>query len=439
MKRYLRLFCLLLALLYALAPVALAADNHSGTVDSVVRIYSETSLVQYVNGSYYQQWFAYPSTGTGFAIGRKGEPVNTFITNAHVVTDDVEAVRQELAIYYSDAAFPEGTYQMQDGSFMTVSYQLVIDSYVVFDDLSNNMKQIVRKIVSDKYDLACVSISEKTSDRKPATIGLYDTLPRETKVWAMGFPGLTDVVIGGGQRLTSLPSSTSLCTVTSGEVQVMAENDTDGSIVQHTAEINRGNSGGPLVNEDGYVVGVNTWSYSAGGATQMNVAQTTRQLKQFLDSENITAEYAQVGGLPLATILIIAGTVLVIAGIVLIAVFSGRKKEKIPVVDPSGSRKLVVVGGVLQKDNSFALFPGKKLLIGTDGAQCGLAYPKGTPGVSHEHCSITFDGRTVLVKDESSRYGTYIDGQRLEAGKPTVLHRGHKLGIGSQKEQLILR
>lgn len=434
MKRVLGWLCLALVLSLTLAPLAIAAEGYEKVLDSVVRIFSECTLLRYhddrVVGSY-----TGAKTGSGFAIGKKGENPTTFVTNRHVVDWETS---DWLDVIWQLKDFP-GPHTDENGNFYTTQYVLAdIYNYVVLDDVDTK-KVVARTIVSDKYDLACVVLANPVTERKPATIGLYDSLGRQD-VWALGFPGLSDFVTTGSDSWKSLPSTPAYCKVTEGMTQVMAENDTYGSIVQHSAEISHGNSGGPLVDKNGMVVGVNTWGISEN-AVQANVSQTTKQLKQFLDSENITAEYAQIGSLPIATIAIIATAVLLIVAIILFGVLSDkkRKQDRVRVVDPHGTRNLVVSSGALKAGSSYSLVPGKTFLIGTDSTQCNLVYPKGTPGVSRVHCSVIFDGKTVTVKDENSTYGLYIDQQRLEKNKPTVLHRGHKLSLGSQKETLVLR
>ncbi|MCA9235525.1 MAG: trypsin-like peptidase domain-containing protein [Planctomycetales bacterium] len=54
--------------------------------------------------------------------------------------------------------------------------------------------------------------------------------------------------------------------------------------VQTTAPISAGNSGGPLVNLAGEVVGVNTWTYSSG--QNLNFAISSREVARFLDVAN---------------------------------------------------------------------------------------------------------------------------------------------------------
>lgn len=432
MKRLMRLTCLALAMLVALTPLAMAAEGYEKALNSVVRVYSEGTLQVYVDGEYSGDAAVRQSIGSGFAVGKRGQDAKTFVTNRHVVEWSKSDFREYINLN------PEGMYYDQSGNVVVVSYEVVSKNYILTADLDSK-KQVDRTEVSDKYDLAVLIMNNPIPEREPAEIGMYSDVGVQDVV-ALGFPASSDNTIRGNTQWDTLPSTLNFCTVTKGNTQFVAENDTDGSVIQHTATLNGGNSGGPLVNSRGQVIGVNTWKSNAGDNTY--IAQTTGQLRQFLDLYNIDADYVNIGTLPIGPIAIVAVAALLCAAIIIFAVLSAKKNNRsrdVKVVDPNGSRRLVVNAGTLKAGASYSLIPGKTFTIGTDATLCNLAFPKGTPGVSRLHCSITFDGKTVMVKDENSSYGTYMDDTRLEAGKPTVMHRGHKLGLGSQRESLILR
>src|SRR5262249_15601811 len=89
-------------------------------------------------------------------------------------------------------------------------------------------------------------------------------------VWAIGFPGIAD------RSITSETAFT-LSTVTQGVVgKVMmgraSQRDKVRPVIQHNASINKGNSGGPLFDNCGIVVGVNTF----GAVSTMEVSRDQR-------------------------------------------------------------------------------------------------------------------------------------------------------------------
>lgn len=109
---------------------------------------------------------------------------------------------------------------------------------------------------SAELDLAVLRVSGAAP--RPATIAApAGTIAKGAAVYAMGFPGLAD---GHGLAADA--------TVTGGIVGRLftgawGENDAALSIIQHSAAVNPGNSGGPLFDACGRVVGVNTQSSGA--------------------------------------------------------------------------------------------------------------------------------------------------------------------------------
>jgi S1-C subfamily serine protease len=89
-------------------------------------------------------------------------------------------------------------------------------------------------------------------------------------VVAIGSPGLP----GGTTLLVN--------TVTKGIVSAFRKSETYGLLVQTDVNINHGNSGGPLLNLRGEVIGVNTLGFREGGATGLNFAIFSSEIIQML-------------------------------------------------------------------------------------------------------------------------------------------------------------
>ncbi len=133
----------------------------------------------------------------------------------------------------------------------------------------------------------------KDADDLPYLV-LTDKAKKLQEVIAAGFPGLLNETDEDIQRLAS------------GDLQSMPEPSvTTGSItaqqaprgapvLAHTATISSGSSGGPLVDECGRVVGMNTFVRSRkqdGG--RMNYALGTPSLTNFLKQQNVDAKISQ--------------------------------------------------------------------------------------------------------------------------------------------------
>ena len=58
--------------------------------------------------------------------------------------------------------------------------------------------------------------------------------------------------------------------------------------------------------------------------------------------------------------------------------------------------------------------------------------------VSGEHASLRWTGRSWVVRDLGSRYGTFLNAQPLKAGVPMPIARGGKLAFGRERSTWIL-
>ncbi|TIX51850.1 S1 family peptidase [Alteraurantiacibacter aquimixticola] len=185
------------------------------------------------------------SHGSGFAVN--GE---TIITNAHVVGPAVDDPRLSIGIVPSDGG--ESVY----GRVISVS---------------------------PRNDLALVTT---TSPMRLPPLTIAGNPPGSAgSVTAIGFPMNVDQAQGLGERdiFRAQPPVTSQGFL-SGR-RPSREFDT----VLHTAPIARGNSGGPLVDDCGRVIGVNSFgAESEGTEAEFFFAVTVRELLPFLRANDIT-------------------------------------------------------------------------------------------------------------------------------------------------------
>ena len=115
-----------------------------------------------------------------------------------------------------------------------------------------------RKVwVVPEYDVAVLK-AEKPSSIKPLRL-LSERIGKGANVWSLGYPGKQiENMITFGESGVDWDA-----TLTSGIVSRIFKgtgglNERELTVIQHTAEISQGNSGGPLLDECGNVVGINT-------------------------------------------------------------------------------------------------------------------------------------------------------------------------------------
>lgn len=71
---------------------------------------------------------------------------------------------------------------------------------------------------------------------------------------------------------------------------------------------------------------------------------------------------------------------------------------------------------------------GQQVLVGRE-PQCAVVLDD--PSVSREHALLTLSDTSVTVKDNNSRNGTFVEGQRLAAGETRSVATGQTVGFGN--------
>lgn len=129
---------------------------------------------------------------------------------------------------------------------------------VIIDGSRQNQRPAQLIWASAELDLAVLRVPGLK--RPPLTLSSAPYADRPDKgaaVWAIGFPGLADRSLQSDEAFLN-------STVTQGVVGKVvqgraSQKDRVRPVIQHNASINRGNSGGPLFDNCGVVVGVNTF------------------------------------------------------------------------------------------------------------------------------------------------------------------------------------
>lgn len=126
----------------------------------------------------------------------------------------------------------------------------------------------------------------------PATLALTPEAPKLSTVYAAGYPGLTMVKDTGFRRLIKGDAFSSPdLNLTRGEVQSLQTTTAGLPVVVHTASVLGGNSGGPLVDGCGRVVGVNTFiAVDQEQSGRVSYAQSSGALVRFLSQNKVPVQ-----------------------------------------------------------------------------------------------------------------------------------------------------
>jgi S1-C subfamily serine protease len=215
-------------------------------------------------------------TGTCFLIS----PDGVAITNKHVIDDFARVQRSS-----GKRAKLERVHNLED-----------LDPRLwVFLNGQPHEARVVHE--SSSFDMAILKI-DGISNSPYFRLHSGSDLPRGTKVWAMGFPAASRGAISEEEdfdayrRLLSpnidlwFKDSDFAYSLTEGSVSVVSDRTGFGTAIQHTADVNPGNSGGPLMMENGCVVGINTLYFKSTAGMMLSLSMSDLNIRQEIKGVN---------------------------------------------------------------------------------------------------------------------------------------------------------
>ena len=393
----------------------------------------------------YQKYCGY---GTGFVIAQT--PKATYlITNRHVVTDD------------------DGFMYEKANIILTTTREKMLDATVY----------AIRPFDTGYIDLVLLEVHDGLKDRPVLQLQDSSGVKAGESVYTLGFPGT------GDNFDNTRPSKPEDLTVTSGNISKLDyvyKRDYYGDTLsyQHDASVNHGNSGGPLFNKLGQVIGVNTWinpedtsrsiNYSIqidyvisyckkndipyAAATQPEPETEATEPATTTEAESTTDPVPPKPTVPWYYIAGGGGALLLI--VVLVVVLVIKKKADAPpaplpaaepvqptapvftpapaaAVQHSPASAILGTGGQFLNDKIAVT---DQIIIGRDPKRCNLVFQNKAAGVSSLHCELKNVGGAMQLTDRGSSYGTFLaGGTKLEANKPIDLHPGDSFYLGSKE------
>lgn len=365
------------------------------------------------------------SYGTGFFVGEEGKDPQYILTNYHVVADYIN--------------FGGGTNQSKG------------NLYAVYNGSSKEEIYIV-DYLKDK-DLALLQLGNPTPNRNPLKLAPLEN-DDPISVYAVGYPSNAEI-----HKSLSYFSSED-ATITKGVLsRFNTESGTGRKLIQHDAEINRGNSGGPLVNEDGEVIGINVeiavtsvvgvnengddFNVSQIKTAGVNFAVNVEEAIPLLEKNNVIINKENFQWPLVASA---AGATGALALGVVVVVLTRKSKKKAASVPPlieeiaPEPEKQPFLRSMSAQHNGMQIpISGQQFLIGRDAGCCKIVYQEGTPGISARHCSVVYDTQSheLLLTDLKSTYGTCLmNGQMLTPGVAYHLRPGDSFYLGDRSNEL---
>lgn len=443
MKRMISLCTVLVLLVSFLLPAGAAAAENPVPVakQAVVRI---ASGIYFEGGSLrtYDRGGSY-SSGTAFGVYAENGGALVFATNGHVVSDDYGNSYDFVYICIDGA-------NVRDESTMIKADVLYVDN---------------------RIDVAIIKAAAPVGGVGVLPLRPSEEMETGDTVYALGFPGISDEVADSNNYTTED------ITVTDGIISRYMTND-GVKVMASTAKVNHGNSGGPLINESGEAIGINTFIHADRSTAdlrcyaiyidyvmeamdslgipynQNSVAPVAPTVETQPQETAATEPQTQPGGtLPgkqteetkpgffdseyAMPAVIVGAVILVLLGVIVLLVIRRRKN----VQDPAATRiqgpdvLVCAISGPMQ-GQVWKL--GAVLTIGRDYG-CSIVYPADTKGISRTHCRIDRRGDEILLTDLGSTYGTYVGGRKLNPNMPVRIFKNTEIWLGGDKIRLVIR
>ncbi len=225
--------------------------------------------------------------GSGFFVDKNGGSVSYLVTNHHVIEPFLSFGAGELHGY---AQVTEGNWRMYSANDTRADYVGRSKIRVYFD--SNTYEEAYIVEYSEVKDVAILKLANSTTLRKPIPLARPDDSMVGQTVFAVGYPGLSDNAFAGATSSWGISDAT----VTRGTIsRFLTTSGTGQENIQIDCDIKPGNSGGPLVGENGAAIGINTWSVS-GQDGQTNYAVNISEAMALLSRNGV--EFATLEDVP---------------------------------------------------------------------------------------------------------------------------------------------
>ncbi|MFD2613831.1 trypsin-like peptidase domain-containing protein [Paenibacillus gansuensis] len=222
------------------------------------------------------------SIGSGWAAG---STAGTESPNRRDSTNNPNGTNGTDSINSIDSTNSTGFLPAYGTSSIVTSEHVVRGAAEVYVQYVDEIIPVV-KITSDEgIDAAVLELESPQPRLLPLKLRTGKHAEPAESVWSLGFPAVSDEVLG---RMRSTPEEV---TVTDGIISKSTADAQGRGMYQTTAAMNGGSSGGPLLDEKGRVIGINTFM-ALDGSQGIFGAVRSDELLPLLEKAGVRYEIA---------------------------------------------------------------------------------------------------------------------------------------------------
>jgi serine protease Do len=250
---------------------------------SVVRVLGFWEVTFSIGGNSAKEYVG--GMGSGFFASADG----FVVTNAHVVEDiklgEEAAKKKALGQLFAKLARTPDFARATDAQKLEVAEALFNSAVVtqnndiVLPD-GKKLKYQIRAYGKPGEGTDVAVIKVETKDAPNLQVADSEQVELQDKVLAIGYPGAADM-----QGLLDDKSQLE-ASINDGAISAIKRTPQGDPIIQITASITHGNSGGPTINEKGEVIGLSTFG-SKGEVQGFNFIVASQTVKKFVKEANV--------------------------------------------------------------------------------------------------------------------------------------------------------
>lgn len=408
---------------------------------------------------------------SGFFVGKYGEAPQYIVTSYQAVADFVENGQGTQIEYY-----PHGAKYSLRVYFNAKDYE---ELRVIDSDANQDIALLKLEKPTDKR--VPLALEEPTKDMKGDGIHL------------IGYPGNTEDHSDATSMGNWGAEDSYMYTGTFGKLDTQSGTGykwIQSKDLKNDLKNDEGSSGGAIVTEAGYVIGLASWKLTESDPDSMSVGLSVEHVIEMLNRNSVAfdtmeereeaiappteepvpteepepteepTEDAEEEGLDKKVLIAIIGGAVLLAAVLITVIVIRSKKAKQPMYPPEGmympndpyipatmaAPPSIPVPTATPAVRSLAVQHGGKkvpigdqaILVGRSG-ECRIVYAENTPGVSGRHCAIAWDATAneFIIKDLNSTYGTYLDsGMKLDPNRVYRLREGDSFYLGEKANML---